>query len=157
MSTPAGIWQKFFSTDASITTLILRLAVGGAMLPHGAQKLLGWWGGAGFAGTMERMSGQFPAPIVVLVILGESLGALALMLGFGARFMALGLAIIMAGAFFINLPNGFFINWMMVEGQRHGVQFQILYVGAAIPLIIRGAGAFSVDRVIAGLLAKSKA
>jgi putative oxidoreductase len=61
---------------------VARVALGAVMFPHGAQKLLGWFGGYGFQGTMGFLTGQagLPYPIALLVILIESIGALALVM-----------------------------------------------------------------------------
>lgn len=99
--------QKFFKTDSDLGSLILRLVAGIVIFPHGAQKLLGWFGGYGFSGTMGYFIGQgIPAPIAFLVIIGESLGALGLIFGFLTRLSAFGIGIIMIGAALIHLPNG---------------------------------------------------
>lgn len=70
--------QKFFKTDSDLGSLILRLVAGIVIFPHGAQKLLGWFGGYGFSGTMGYFIGQgIPAPIAFLVLsenLSEHLG-----------------------------------------------------------------------------------
>lgn len=89
----------------------LRLALGFIMLPHGAQKLLGWFGGSGYSGTVGFFESQLGLPPVVtlLVILTESVGALLLILGLGGRFAAAALMGNMLGAILlVNLQNGFF-------------------------------------------------
>ncbi len=93
--------KAFFQTDDGWPGFILRVTLGLVMFPHGAQKLLGWFGGYGFSGTMgfftEKMG--MPWSIAFLVIVAESFGSLALLAGFLTRFTAASLAVIMLGAF----------------------------------------------------------
>ena len=69
--------KAMFQTDDSWTGLILRLTLGLVMFPHGAQKLLGWYGGYGFSGTLGFFTDTMHLPwlIAFLVIIGECLGA----------------------------------------------------------------------------------
>ena len=114
---------RFFQTDRSATLFFQRLVLALVILPHGAQKLLGWFGGYGFDGTMGFFTGTLgiPAALAVLVILGESLGALGLAFGAFTRLSAFGVAATMLGAVFMaHAPNGFFMNW---TGQQAGEGF----------------------------------
>ena len=87
--------KAFFQTDESINNLIIRVMLGIVMLPHGAQKLLGWFGGYGLEGTLGFFTNQIGMPMIVaiLVILGESLGALGLIAGFLTRFFGTAIAL----------------------------------------------------------------
>jgi putative oxidoreductase len=83
-----------FATNAGWSGLILRLGLGLVMLPHGMQKLLGWFGGSGFFVTYHHMSEppmHIPGLLVVLVILAESLGSLGLIVGCLTRIAAFGI------------------------------------------------------------------
>jgi putative oxidoreductase len=66
-----NITQRILSTHGSITALIARLTLGLVMFPHGAQKMLGWFGGYGFTGTMGFFTGMMhiPALFALLAIL----------------------------------------------------------------------------------------
>lgn len=144
------------ATERDPAALALRLALGAVMLPHGAQKLLGWFGGHGFEGTMGYFTGVLGIPSVLafLVILAESVGALALIAGFFGRLSAAGLGLVMAGAiFFGHLEHGFFMNW---SGQQagEGFEFHLLAIGIALALTLRGSGAWSLDRLLARRLAR---
>ena len=88
--------KMFFHTDDSLSSFVLRVTVGAVMFPHGAQKLVGWFGGYGFSGTMGAFTEKMGMPWIIafLVIIGESLGALALVAGFMTRFVAASLAAI---------------------------------------------------------------
>ncbi len=117
------------------------------MFPHGAQKLLGWWGGFGFHRSMRYFSDvvHLPAPLGLLVIVAESFGALALMLGFVTRVAAAGIAVVMLGALVTtHLPNGFFMNWFGNQAGE-GFELDLLIFGLALPLVALGGGSLSVD------------
>src|SRR5664279_5237392 len=106
--------QRFLATDRSKTLFAQRVLLGLVMAPHGAQKLLGWFGGYGFSGTMNYFTSTLhvPALLAVLVILAESLGALGLVLGLGTRLAAFGIAANMVGEVLTtHLSVGFFMNW----------------------------------------------
>jgi putative oxidoreductase len=145
------LWKRLFATPDDRAALVLRLVLGGVMLPHGAQKVLGWFGGPGLSGTMEFFTGTMgiPAPFAALAIAAESLGALALLAGAGTRVAALGIAAVMAGAVaMVHLPNGFFMNWFGNQ-KGEGFEYHLLAIGIAAALVVRGGGAWSVDRRIA--------
>lgn len=141
---------RFLSTGDSVAPVILRVALGAMMFPHGAQKLLGWFGGYGFTGTMGYFTGTAGLPwlVALLVILGEFFGSLMLLAGLGTRFAAASLAIIMAGAARQHLAHGFFMNWFGNQ-KGEGVELFILALGLAVALVITGAGRWSADRALA--------
>lgn len=143
------MFRKLFATNNDILPLILRLTLGVVMFPHGAQKLLGWFGGGGFSATMQGMTSMgLPAVIVFLVIMAESLGALGLITGFLTRFSAFGIGLTMLGAILtVHSKVGFFMNWSGKQAGE-GFEYHLLVIGIAIALIIRGGGALSVDRAI---------
>ena len=143
--------KTLFQTDEAWSSLILRVMLGLVMFPHGAQKLMGWYGGFGFAGTMGFFTEQMhvPAAIAFLVIMGESFGALGLIAGFLTRFSAFGVFCIMSGAIFmVHLPNGFFMNWFGKQAGE-GFEYHLLVIGMSIALMIAGGGRWSVDGAIA--------
>ena len=124
--------------------------LGIVIFPHGAQKLLGWFGGYGLEGTLGFFTNQMGMPwaIAILVILGESLGALGLITGFLTRFCAAGIFLIMAGAVAMaHASNGFFMNWSGKQGGE-GFEYHILVIALCLPLLISGGGRFSVDGFI---------
>jgi putative oxidoreductase len=105
--------RRFFATNDSWVAFAQRAVLAGVILPHGAQKLLGWFGGYGWTGTMGYFESLgMPALLGALVILGESLGAIALLFGAFTRLAATGIAASMVGAVaLVHAPNGFFMNW----------------------------------------------
>jgi putative oxidoreductase len=133
-----------------ILTLI-RVVAGGVMLPHGMQKMFGWFGGAGFSGTMHGFTQRgFAAPLVLLVIAAEFFGALGMILGFLSRIAAFGMAVDMTvAAITVTSHFGMFINWAGKQ-KGEGMEFQFLMVAMALAIVIGGGGAFSVDRALAG-------
>lgn len=143
--------QKLTSTDDSYMGLVIRVTAGLVMFPHGAQKLFGWFGGFGFTNTMNFMTGNgLPWIFALLVVLGESLGAIALIFGFFGRFMSFGFFMIMLGAIFmVHLQHGFFMNWFGKQGGE-GFEYHLLMMGLALGTMVGGSGKFSIDRLING-------
>jgi putative oxidoreductase len=143
--------KKMFMTTQDIVPLILRLTLGIVILPHGAQKLLGWFGGHGLGATMQAMtSAGLPVILVFLVIMAESFGALGLIFGFLTRFSAFGIGLVMLGAIVtVHAKFGFFMNWLGRQ-PGEGFEYHLLAIGIALALLIRGGGVASLD----GLLQK---
>lgn len=138
------------ATRGGAAATVLRLALGLVMFPHGAQKMLGWFGGYGFDGTVAGLSqgAGLPAALVVLVILIEFFGSLALILGAFSRAAALGIIAVMVGAVVkVHLPNGFFMNWSGAQAGE-GYEYHLLAIGIALAIMIKGSGAFSIDRLL---------
>ena len=143
--------RKLLATNDDILQLILRLTLGIVIFPHGAQKLLGWFGGYGFSATMKAMTDMgLPAVIVFLVIVAEFLGSLGLITGFLTRFSAFGISVVMLGAIFtVHAKVGFFMNWFGQQ-QGEGFEYHLLVLGIALALMIRGGGRLSVDGALQG-------
>jgi putative oxidoreductase len=143
--------RKLFATDDSTATAILRLVLGVVFFAHGAQKMLGWFGGFGFPGTMGFFTGtmHIPAPFAFLAIAAEFFGGLGLILGFLTRIAAFGIAANMVVAIAtVHSAFGFFMNWNGTQ-KGEGFEYHLLVLAMTVFLMIRGAGAFSVDRAIA--------
>lgn len=145
------MFRKLLATREDVLPLVLRVALGMVMFPHGAQKLLGWFGGGGFGATMQGMTGMgLPAVIVFLVIVAEFFGSLGLISGFLTRLSALGITAVMLGAIAtVHSKVGFFMNWSGTQAGE-GFEYHLLVIGIAIALMIRGGGLFSVDRALQG-------
>lgn len=142
--------RKLFDTDDSTATAILRLVLGLVFFAHGAQKMLGWFGGFGFSGTIGYFTGtmHIPAPLAFLAIAAEFFGGLGLILGFLTRIAAFGIAINMLVAIAtVHQAFGFFMNWNGTQ-KGEGFEYHLLVLAMTVFLMIRGAGAFSVDRAI---------
>jgi putative oxidoreductase len=143
--------RKLFATHDSWSLLILRVTLGVVMFPHGAQKLLGWFGGYGFSGTMNMFTEKMgiPAALAFLVIMTEFFGSLGLIVGFLTRVAAFGVFCIMVVAIaMIHWQNGFFMNWSGKQAGE-GFEYHLLAIGIALVLMIYGAGKGSVDQGVA--------
>lgn len=138
-------------TNNQLGPVLVRLALGVVIFALGAQKALGWYGGGGWSGTIGFLTTQLgvPAVIAALVILGEFLGAIALLTGTLTRMAAAGIALIMVGAvLMVHLPHGFFMNWGGTQAGE-GFEYGILAIAMALSLIVTGAGRWSVDHALA--------
>jgi len=135
------------SDDVSLTTL--RVVLGVVFFAHGAQKMLGWFGGYGFHGTMGFFTHMgFPSAVAFLIICTEFFGSLGLIVGLLTRIAALGIGGEMIGAIFlVHMPNGFFMNWAGSQ-KGEGFEYHLLVIAMAGALLMKGAGAFSVDRAL---------
>jgi len=144
--------KKIMRTNWDASLLILRVVLGIVFFPHGAQKMLGWWGGGGFEGTMGYFTGQgVPYVLALLAILAEFLGSLGLIVGLLTRVAAFGITCVMVVAIFmVHLPNGFFMNWSGKQAGE-GFEYHLLVLAITVVLMWRGAGAYSVDRKLAGV------
>lgn len=142
--------QSFASTGGS-AGLVLRATLGLVMFPHGAQKLLGWWGGYGLEGTHGFLTQAIGLPSLLAygVILLEFLGPLALVLGFATRYVALGFLGLMLGAIAtVHAPYGFFMNWSGAQAGE-GFEYHLLVIGMSLALVLLGSGRAALDRAIA--------
>ncbi|WP_207434063.1 DoxX family protein [Sabulibacter ruber] len=142
--------KLFFETDASWSLSILRILLGVVVLAHGAQKLLGLFGGYGFTGTMTFFTDTMGLPWLVgfVIILLESVGAVALIAGIATRFIAFAYTLLALGIVFTtHIQNGFFMNWFgNMAGE--GYEYFLLWIGMSLALFISGGGKYSLDRVI---------
>ena len=118
--------------------LFLRIGLGIVFVAHGSQKVFGWFGGPGLAGTVGFM-GQMgiPVPLAYIAAFTELLGGLGVLLGVLTRTAALGLAITMLVAIFtVHLPHGFFAD-------KQGFEYPFALLMIALALIATGPGHFS--------------
>jgi putative oxidoreductase len=138
-----------FHTHRNMALTIVRVMLGVVFFPHGAQKLLGWYGGPGFAITMDFFEHQgIPTVFAFLAIAAEFFGALGLLFGFLTRIAAFGIFVNMIVAIAtVNFSNGMFMNWTG-EQTGEGFEFHLLVIAIAAALMLKGAGALSVDRAI---------
>lgn len=149
----ARAWlTRLTATDDDAAPAVARVALAAVMFPHGAQHALGWFGGHGFAGTFQWMTGTlgFPAPLAALAIIVELLAPLALLVGLGGRLAALGLFGLMVGAASTHLEHGFFMNWFgSLKAGAEGFEYHLLVMALAAVVVLAGSGALSLDRRIA--------
>jgi putative oxidoreductase len=143
------LW-KLFQTNTDRTLTFLRVVAGGVMFVHGAQKVLGWFSGPGFGASMT-MFGQLGIPPfwAFLAIVTEFFGSLVLIAGLFGRFAAFGLTVeMLVAVLLVHLKFGFFMNWMGTQ-RGEGFEYHILLAGLTLPILVEGAGAWSLDRWIA--------
>lgn len=144
--------KKIFQTNGSFAATALRIMLGLVLFPHGAQKMLGWFGGYGFTGTMNFFTETVHLPWIIgfLVIVIEFAGSLMLIAGIATRFVALAVIADMIGIIVSShLEHGFFINWFGNQ-KGEGYEYHLLAIGMALSLLIAGAGKLSLDLIIAG-------
>ncbi len=140
--------QQLFKTNDDWTGLILRLTVGLILFPHGAQKLVGAFGGYGFSGTMSYFTEtlQLPWLVAFLVIIIEFVGAIALVLGFASRIWAGMISVLMIGIIFSShIDNGFFMNWFGTQ-KGEGFEYHLLVIGLSLAIIFNGSGKWAIDQ-----------
>jgi putative oxidoreductase len=139
----------FYTNPDWIETLI-RITLGVVFFAHGAQKLLGWYGGAGLKDTMRTMH-QFlglPIPMAFLAVATEFFGGAGLMVGLLSRVAALGIAVTMVAAILmVHGRYGLFLNWFG-DRKGHGIEYHLLAIALAAVIIVRGSGAVSLDRLL---------
>jgi putative oxidoreductase len=140
--------SKLMNTTDDFSVTLLRLALGAVFFAHGAQKVLGWFGGYGFKGTYGFFTQQMhiPAAFAVLAIAAEFLGSIGLVLGFLGRVAAFGIACNMAVAvYMVHRHFGFFANWFGTQ-KGEGYEYHILALVICLVIMIKGSGALSIDR-----------
>lgn len=144
--------KLIFNTNSnSAAPILTRTALGVVLFAHGAQKLLGWYGGYGFKGTMDFFTQTVGLPWIVgfLVIIIEFFGSLSLILGFATRLWSLAMFFMTIGIIQTTHSNyGFFMNWFGNQ-KGEGVEYFLLMLGLAGSLVFSGAGKFSIDSLIA--------
>jgi putative oxidoreductase len=132
--------------------MLSRVILGIVFVAHGAQKAFGWFGGPGFEPTVRTFSQGLGIPVffAVLAILAEFLGGIGLLVGLLSRVAAFGIAVnMLVAVFLVHARNGLFMNWS--GNQRgEGFEYHLLALALALLIVVRGAGAWSVDRVVEG-------
>ena len=134
----AGLYTKF----DDLAWLALRVVTGALLIPHGAQKLFGLFGGGGISGTAGFLGKVgYPAPELMAGLIGvtEFFGGILLVIGFLTRPAAIAVAIFMAFAVLFHLGNGFF--WT-----GGGFEYPLLWGIVSLFFATKGGGYFSFDQ-----------
>jgi putative oxidoreductase len=120
------------------------------MFAHGAQKMLGWWGGPGFDGAMGFFGSMgIPAIFAFLAIAAEFFGGLGLILGFLSRIAAFGVLVnMLVAVMMVHGRQGLFMNWTGNKGGE-GFEFHVLAIALSLIVIAGGGGALSIDHALA--------
>jgi putative oxidoreductase len=151
-----NLLKKLIATPSDPLLTVLRLTLGIVILPHGIQKTLGLFGGYGFSGTMNffAQTWHISAPFAFAAIMAEFIGGIALIFGFASRLAALSITANMLVAIaVVHSQYGFFMNWFGTQ-KGEGFEFHLLAIAVAIPVILRGSGALSIDRGLTDLLTR---
>jgi len=144
------MFRKILYTTNDFSLTVLRLVLGVVFFAHGAQKMLGWFGGYGFSGSMGFFTHGMgiPAPLAFLAIAAEFFGGLGLLAGFLGRIAAFGiLSNMVVAILMVHWQNGFFMNWSGSQ-KGEGFEYHLLAVALGVAILIKGSGAFSIDRVL---------
>ncbi len=131
--------------------LVIRVALGVIFIAHGGQKLFGLWGGVGLQATFDTFASNMGIPpwITFMAVLAEFFGGLAVLIGLLTRLASVSLGVVMLVAIFeAHLQYGFFMNWSLVRGVGHGIEFNIALLGMSLGLILSGPGQLSLDRLL---------
>lgn len=146
--------ELLFGTYPSWSHLVVRLGLGVIFFAHGAQKVLGWFGGSGLKGTVGyfKQALGVPAAAAGLAAFIEFVGGLSMLVGFLVRPAALGLVVVMLVAIAkVHAQHGLFINFSNTPGKGHGYEFNLVLIVMALSILIGGAGLLSIDRLIVPL------
>ena len=144
------MFRKLINTTGDPAVTVLRLVLGVAFFAHGAQKALGWFGGYGFSGTMGFFTQgmHIPAAFAFLAICAEFLGSIGLLLGLLGRVAAFGICCNMLVAVItVHWHFGLFANWFGNQ-KGEGIEYHLLAIAIALAIMIKGSGAFSIDRAL---------
>jgi putative oxidoreductase len=142
--------RDLFSTNPDWTLTIIRTILGVVFFAHGAQKLLGWFGGPGLNQTMRAMHDSLGLPrlLAFAAVATEFLGGVGLVVGLLSRVAAVGIGVTMLSAIvMVHGRNGLFMDWFGAR-KNHGYEYHLLALALALVLIAKGSGAFSLDRVV---------
>ena len=136
-------------TSSDNLYLFLRIVAGVIIFPYGMQKLFGLFedlgGGVGIKQTLAQMrKKKIPPSIAWLIIIGQSLGSMALVFGFLSRIAAASNFIIFTGALAVHWPDGWSMNW---NGRKRGegIEYFIMLLSILLVIVIRGSGPVSID------------
>jgi putative oxidoreductase len=141
--------SNLFSTSPDWTLTAIRITLGVVFFAHGAQKVFGWFGGAGLEGTLRMMHDHLhlPVPVAFLAVMAEFLGGAGLIVGLLSRIAAVGICVTMLSAIvMVHGRNGLFMNWLG-DRKGHGIEYHLLAIALAIAIVVRGSGAASLDRL----------
>ena len=139
-----------FTTSPSWAITVVRMVLGVIFFAHGAQKVLGWFGGYGLKATTGYLTSiGLPRPVAYLVCFFEFLGGIGLVLGLLTRPAALAVLIVMVGAIAkVHAKHGFFLNWELAPGKGHGYEANAAFIAMALACLFAGGGALALDAVL---------
>src|SRR5438445_3755005 len=142
--------ESLTGTHADWVVGIARVVLGIIFFAHGAQKMLGWYGGPGLARSMRTFTEDvhLPSTLAFLVIAGELFSGIGLIYGLFSRISALVIALTMVGAIATgHFRFGLFLYWCGNQ-EGHGIEYHLLAIALALVVVVKCAGAFSLDRLV---------
>jgi len=142
--------ESLTGTHADWVVGIARIVLGIIFFGHGAQNILGWYGGPGLANSMRTFTEHLhlPSTLAFLMIAGEFFGGIGLIVGLFSRIAALVIALTMVGAIAtVHFRFGLFLNWFGSQ-EGHGIEYHLLAIALSLVVVVKGAGAFSLDRLV---------
>lgn len=137
-------FAPLYSAFSPLADMLVRAAAGLFLVPHGAQKLFGWFGGYGLDATGQFFATKLGLPASLALVAGtiEVFGGLALAFGFATRIAAALVFGLMAVAVVqVHLGAGFF--WT-----SGGYEYPLLWAIVALSFVVKGGGRYSVDAAI---------
>src|SRR5688572_29976447 len=143
--------QFLFQTPNDLTLTLARVILALVFLGHGTQKMFGWFDGPGFTRAIDifEQSMGIPPALTVLAIVAEVFGGLGLLVGLLTRIAAIGvLGVMIVGPLSTGLYVRFFMNW---QGRNpgEGIEYHLLAIALILIVLVQGAGALSLDRLLA--------
>jgi putative oxidoreductase len=142
--------ESLTGTHADLVLEIARTVLGIIFFAHGAQKMLGWYGGVGVGSSMRMFTEHLhlPSALAFLVIAGELFSGIGLIVGLFSRIAALVIVLTMVGAIAtVHFRFGLFLNWLGSQ-KGNGIEYHLLAIALALVVVVKGAGAFSLDRIV---------
>jgi len=143
-------------TNDDYVYLLLRVVAGIIIFPYGMQKLFGWFdnlgSGVGIKETLIQIRAKrIPSIIGWMVILGQSFGSIALLLGCFGRLAAGANFIIFVGALIVHAPGGWTMNWLGKK-KGEGIEYFVLLLSILLVIMFKGSGKLSIDHWIVSKL-----
>ena len=142
--------HRLITSQAGLSTLVLRIPIAIIFIAHGAQKLFAWFGGYGLEGTGQWMASIGLDPGYLMALLAgsaEFFGGIALLIGLLTRPTAFVLSLTMVVAIVsVHLTNGLFMS-------NNGYEFALALLAASVSLMLSGSGSYSLDKLLAKKLA----
>ena len=142
--------MQLTNEQIGVSLLLLRVILGVIFFAHGAQKVMGWFGGYGLAGTAGAFKNymHIPAPMAYLASFTEFFGGIFIIFGFLTRLTAIGLFINMIVAIYkVHWKAGFFLS-SGEPGKGNGFEYNLSLAAISVVFILTGAGPLSLDSIL---------
>jgi putative oxidoreductase len=142
--------ESLTGTHADWIVGMARVVLGIIFFAHGAQKMLGWYGGPGLANTMRTFTEHLhlPRTLAFLVIAGELASGVGLIVGLFSRIAALFIVLTMVGAIAtVHFRFGLFMDWFGSQ-KGHGIEYHLLAITLALIVVVKDGGTLSVDGLV---------